>query len=78
MSNISSIIIQLIKILKVPVSNKSINEELLMHPNRNTLLAISDLLTSWNVANRSYQIGVEHLKQIPLPFISHTLNDEFL
>ncbi|HEY0244570.1 MAG TPA: vitamin K epoxide reductase family protein, partial [Mucilaginibacter sp.] len=74
-------VIQLIRELSLPITNTTLTTELELHPNFPSLLAISDVLSQYNIANYPFSnITFEQLKTIPCPFIAHTntRGDEFV
>lgn len=78
--NITSVLVKLLKLLKIPVTETSIKTELDKHPDQLTLFAINDLLNLWNVPNGAFNIESEALSEVPLPFIAHlsSNNGEFV
>ena len=62
--------IQLLKQLDVKVTNSSVNNVILSHPDYPSLLCISDSLTQWNVENAALTLDKESLEQYPLPFLA--------
>ncbi len=69
--NSLSVIQFLLKYLKIQISKTSILEELEKHPNDHSLLAISDTLSHWHVANVAYNLNSTDLHKLPVPFIAH-------
>jgi uncharacterized membrane protein/thiol-disulfide isomerase/thioredoxin len=70
-NNLSAIVFQLIKQLKIAVTKTSIIEEVIRHPDYPSLFAVSDVLLHWKIPNEAYRIKVEQLKDISGPFIAH-------
>lgn len=62
---------KLIKKLGIPVTSKTIIEELDVHPNFSSLFAISDILDKLNVPNIAFSVQADELYKIPCPFIVH-------
>lgn len=69
--NITQVLSLLLTELFIPVTRGSIYEELHKHPDFPSILSMSDVLNGWNVPNASYQLSVEELGQMPIPFIAH-------
>ena len=69
--NIDETIVKLIEYLKLPITRQSIINELRLHPDYPSLLAISDILNQFNILNGAFKIPPEQLQNIPLPFIAH-------
>ncbi|WP_345228207.1 vitamin K epoxide reductase family protein [Hymenobacter koreensis] len=69
----SECLVTLVKQLGIPVTKRGIFEELGKHPDHPSLLAISDVLHTWGATNNAYKVSVEQLRDIPAPFIAHTL-----
>ncbi|WP_019990225.1 vitamin K epoxide reductase family protein [Rudanella lutea] len=59
----------LIQVARLPITAKTVKEELYLHPDFPSLLAMSDLLTEWKVSNLATRIRPEQLVEIPLPAI---------
>lgn len=70
-TNSLSVIQYLLKYLKIKITKTSLVKELQKHPNDLSLLAISDTLSHWHIANAAYRIGIYNLPALPLPFIAH-------
>lgn len=64
----------LIESARLPVTPQSIKEELYLHPDFPSMLAISDALTEWKINNLATRIGQEQLVEIPLPAIAYLDN----
>lgn len=71
MDNAISIVMQLLKLLKVPVTDSAVKQILTSHPDYPSLLSISDALKNWGIPNNAYQIGADDLMELPTPFIAH-------
>jgi len=63
-------IYEFLKLLNIPVTRTSLKKDLNDHPGHPGLLAISDVLTRYNVENRCYKIGADKIPSLPLPFIA--------
>jgi uncharacterized membrane protein len=70
-----NVTIQLLKQLKVKVTDNTVNETVLNHPDYPSILSISDALNSWHVENAAIRIEPEKLQELPLPFIAYTKNN---
>lgn len=68
--------IKLLKLLKVKVTNTTVNETLQNHPDWPSMLCISDSLKKWNIPNGVGQIELANIDHLPTPFIVHTNNRE--
>jgi len=71
--NAPFVLTQLIKSLKIPVSSFTLKKDLYDHPDYPSLLALSDCLTNWRVANEAFKIDKEtcQIEELPLPFVAH-------
>lgn len=69
--------IAFLKLLKVKVTNSSVNETLQNHPDYPSLLCISDSLNKWNIFNGAGKIEPEKINELPTPFMAYTNNREF-
>lgn len=67
--NISITLFKYLQYLKIPITKSAISHELEKHPDSNSLLAISEVLEYWNVANEAFKIQEDKLADIPVPFI---------
>lgn len=70
-TNATYCLTQLVEVLSIPVTKASIIHELRRHPHNPSLLAFSDVLNNWGVANAAYKIDREELSDVPTPFIAH-------
>lgn len=59
----------LLKQLNVRVTNTSVRESLLSHPDYPSLLSISEVLTGWKVENAALQLNGERLLELEAPFL---------
>jgi len=55
--------------LEIPVSRQSISDELQKHADYNSLLAFSDVLDFYRIPNTAYQVPVDQLQEVRLPFM---------
>jgi len=65
-----------LKLLKVKVTDKTVDETLQNHPDFPSLLCISDSLTKWNVSNAAGRIEVSEIDQLPTPFMAYSKHAE--
>ena len=63
---------QLLKQLAINISPGAISAELEKHPDYPSLLAISDVLSNFNIENAAFRIEPDELINVPCPFIAHT------
>jgi len=68
----------LVKELGIAVTCQSISDELQKHPNYNSILAYSDVLNNWRIPNEAYSLSFDELADVPVPFIAHLSNNEFV
>lgn len=61
----------LIQATDLPVTATSVKEQLYLHPDFPSLLAMSDVLTEWKVPNLATRIFREQLTDIPLPAMAY-------
>lgn len=59
-----------LRILKIPISKNAVREELLEHPDSQSLLSVSDTLTRFGVENAAAKVTAEQLDHIQLPFMA--------
>lgn len=71
MDSSAECLIQLLRQLNVPVTRRSVYEELGKHPDHPSLLAFSDVLTTWGLPNGAYRVTGEELAAVPTPFVAH-------
>jgi ABC-type bacteriocin/lantibiotic exporter with double-glycine peptidase domain len=55
--------------LGVPFTNRFLKEKLRIHPEPESLLAISDTLAEYQIESLALQIGEDKLDQLPLPCV---------
>ena len=58
--------------LNIRIDLQKIYNELLIHPDYPSLLAVSDVLQNFGIDNGAYEVDKSELKNIPCPFIAHT------
>lgn len=76
-NNVDCVVIGLLKELSVSVRSQDIIAELEKHPEYPSMLAISDVLNWFGIDNAAYRIDTNELAEVPVPFIAHTLKNEF-
>ena len=69
--NADAAVIKLLRALKILVDRETITAELDKHPDYPSLLAVSDVLTAFNVENVACRMEFEELGDVPLPFLAH-------
>ncbi|WP_412467248.1 thioredoxin domain-containing protein [Pedobacter sp. KLB.chiD] len=70
-SNAFLVVHQFLKSLKVKHSKVGLSQTLVGHPDFPSMMAISDCLTEWRVANEANVIPKENYKDLEVPFIAH-------
>lgn len=68
--------IEFLRLLKVKVNGRTVNEILQNHPDWPSLLCISDSLNKWNVSNGAGKIDTNKIDELPTPFIAYTHDRE--
>lgn len=68
--------IAFLKLLKVKVTDTTVDETLQNHPDWPSLLCISDSLNKWNLPNAAGRIEVSEIDKLPTPFMAYTENIE--
>lgn len=69
--NTSDILYKLLRNLNAKVTRETVRETMLQHPDFPSLLAMSEVLSCWNIDNAALQLNtVEQLREIPLPFVA--------
>jgi len=78
--NVTMVLNHLVAELAIPLTRKSLNEEMQKHPDYNSLLAMSEMLDNWNIPNAAYELTFDELlnAEIEGPFISHVLRQRFI
>jgi len=71
--NAVSVILLLIKKLKIQVSSFTIKKDLIDHPEYPNMLALSDCLTSWKIPNGAFLVekDIKKIESLTFPFIAH-------
>lgn len=70
--NFDAVLIELLYSLGSSVSTTEIINELSVHPDYPSLLALNDILNNFGIESGSYRINSEELSDVPCPFIAHT------
>jgi uncharacterized membrane protein/thiol-disulfide isomerase/thioredoxin len=78
--NADAAVIKLLKSLTVNIDPSVVVAEMERHPDYPSLLAVSDVLSSFNIENNAFRIQPDQLTDVPTPFIANTrmFNDEFV
>ncbi len=71
-SNVGGVIYKMLRYLSNPILFNTIQDELDTHPDYDTLLAVTDVLTHFGVSSQAYRITNDDLQQVPVPFIANT------
>lgn len=66
--------------LRIPITLQGIENELLVHPDLGSFIAISDIFNNWLVPNAAYQLTFDELLEAEIedPFIAFVSDNEFL
>jgi len=79
MSNqIINLISNVLKGYKVPVSYRTIEQEINTHPEYPSIQSISNALDSWRVKNVVMELTLEKLRALDVPVIAHLKQGEFV
>ena len=70
--NVDASVIKILKALQFSVDSRKIITELEKHPDYPSLLAISDVLSNFNIENNAYRVAADDLPRVSCPFIVHT------
>ncbi len=65
-----TITIRLLKQLNIKVTDTTVNEIILNHPDYPSILSISDALSAWHLKNVTIKIEPDKLAELPVPFIA--------
>ncbi len=71
-NNFTRVLTQFVQALNIPVTRQSVSDELEKHPDYDSLLAFSEVLSRWQVPNAAYHLTFDQLAEVPLPFITYT------
>jgi uncharacterized membrane protein len=69
--------IAFLKLLKVKVTNATVDDTLQSHPDWPSLLCISDSLNKWHIPNAAARIDKNDIENLPLPFIAYVHDREY-
>ncbi|MDF2435505.1 MAG: hypothetical protein JWP44_5136 [Mucilaginibacter sp.] len=72
MDNVTWVLTTFTKELNAPVNAQLLKDELSIHPDYPSLLAISDVLSTFNFENVAFSVDVNDFIHIAYPFIAHT------
>lgn len=75
--NTTKVLTRFVNELAIPVTAKSISDQLEKHPDYDSLLAFSDVLDRFNVPNAAYKLSYDQLVDVPVPFIAHLKDRKF-
>ena len=70
--NLTVVLVKFAKELNLYIDPRKVYDELLIHPDYPSLLAISDVLLYMGIENGAYRVNIEKLEEVPCPFIAHT------
>lgn len=76
LQSLSKLIFDFVKAFNIPVTETSIYLELQKHPEQFSMLAIADVLNTFQVNNGAYQLDKTELSDDICPFISHISRNE--
>ncbi len=71
-NNVDAVLIRLLKKLKISISPDAVIAELEKHPDYPSLLAVSDVLSNFQIENSAFRLQADELPNVPVPFIAHT------
>jgi hypothetical protein len=74
-NNISSVLVLLLRQLKVRVTKNTIYDEVIKHPDYPSISTISSVLDRWGMPNGAFNVSVQELKEVPIPFVAHLKSD---
>jgi uncharacterized membrane protein/thiol-disulfide isomerase/thioredoxin len=69
--NPDATVIKLLRNLSVHIDEESVKGELDKHPDYPSLLAVSDVLTAFDIENSAFRLSFEELQNLPRPFIAY-------
>ena len=78
--NFTQVLKRFVHELDIPITSQSIENELQMHPEYNSFVAISDVLNTWLVSNAAYKLTFKELlkAEIEDPFMAFISDKEFV
>lgn len=74
--NIVAVVKRLIRLLKIKVSDASIEENLLSHPDFPSLFSISDCFDRWRIDNAALKLDRESFAELEAPFITSVRKED--
>ncbi len=74
--NADAAVHKLLKSLSINIDPAAVSAELDRHPDYPSLLAVSDVLTNFNIENAAFRVEPGELANVPCPFIAHTRLNE--
>ena len=78
MSNLANLLYRILKAYGVPITEHTIKETILTHPEFPSLQCISDALDSWKVKHVVIKLSLEKLRALDVPAFSHLKKNEFV
>lgn len=76
--NSTRVLAQFTRTLGIPVTRKSLSEQLEKHPDYYSMLALSEVLDNFNIPNAAYQVPHDQLAEVPVPFIATLADKSFI
>jgi len=70
--NLTVVLAKFAKELNLYINPQKVYDELLIHPDYPSLLALSDVLQNLGIDNSAYRVEESDLQTLPCPFITHT------
>jgi uncharacterized membrane protein/glutaredoxin len=70
--NLTVVLAKFARELNIRIDTRNVYDELLIHPDYPSLLAVSDVLQNFNIENGAYHVNKDELTTVPFPFIAHT------
>ncbi len=71
MDNTIYIVEQVLKYYKARVTNESLHEFLLKHPQYPNMVSVVDVLNEWNIKHYALKLSVDEMSEMEIPFIAH-------
>lgn len=78
--NFTTVVLAFLREINIPLSNKTLADELKKHPDYYSLLAVHEVFDNWRIPNAAYQITFDELLESDLedPFVAFVSNKYFL
>jgi uncharacterized membrane protein/glutaredoxin len=75
---LANVLAKFIKELDIPVTVKSVREEIEKHPENHSMLSVSEVLNHWRIPNAAYELTYEELisAEVSQPFITYIDNED--